>query len=464
MRLLVVFSLFILNLNTFGQFKTLPYIQIGESENLDKMLVMWHTNEEIKDFKLKFKIQESTDKTIEKAVTGKPVIVSGKTERYVYEGIFNGVPPGKTIAYEIWTGKSKVFSSAFKTKALKEEEVKMVVFGDVGTGNEIQRKIGNLVMKEQPQMVAISGDIVYNRGLVHEYDSNFYPYYNSQAYPFMSRVPFFVAPGNHDLETRDLNKYPDALAYYYFWNQPLNGPDFKENSSLHPELIGADSLKKDFYSNAGNKYPVMSNYSFDYGDSFWLVLDSNPYVNWSDSTLIKWVKNEMDKAKDFTWKFVMFHHPGFNSSRAHYEQQQMRILSPLFEAGKIDVVFNGHVHNYQRTFPMQFNPYGTGSRIATSTNQTRGKVISGKWTLDKIYDGKKNLKPNGPIYIITGAGGRELYDVDQNNDKDSWQPFTCQFYSVKHSFTSITFNPRLLKIKQINIEGETVEELLIEKP
>ncbi|MCA0366212.1 MAG: metallophosphoesterase family protein [Bacteroidetes bacterium] len=464
MRLLIVFSLFILNLNTFGQFKTLPYIQIGESENLDKMVVMWHTDTEIKDFKIKYHISGNQSKTKEQWVSGKRLSVSGTTNRFIYEATLFDLIPGKLVTYEIWRGKTKVFSSEFKAQARKDEEVKMVVFGDVGTGTEIQRKIGNLVMKEQPQMVAISGDIVYNRGLVHEYDENFYPYNNAPEYPFMSRVPFFVAPGNHDLETRDLNKYNGALAYYYFWNQPLNGPDFKENSALHPELIGSDSLKKDFYAYTEKKYPVMSNYSFNYGDSFWLVLDSNPYVNWSDSTLIKWVKNEMEKAKDFTWKFVMFHHPGFNSSRAHYEQQQMRILSPLFEAGKVDVVFNGHVHNYQRTFPMNFLPYGTGSRIASSTNQTRGKVISGKWTLDKIYDGKTQLKPNGPIYIVTGAGGRELYDVDQTDDKDSWQPFTCQFYSVKHSFTSIIFNSKSLKIKQIDIDGNLVEEISIVKP
>ena len=34
----------------------------------------------------------------------------------------------------------------------------------------------------------------------------------------------------------------------------------------------------------------------------------------------------------------------------------MRILAPTFEAGKVDLVFNGHVHNYQRTYPMTFVP------------------------------------------------------------------------------------------------------------
>lgn len=464
MRFLYSILFFSISLNTFCQFKTLPYIQIGESEHLDKMSVMWHTDEDIKDFTVKYKISLNAEKPIEKTVSSKALVISGKVERYIYECPLETNISGKTISYEIWKGKSKVFGSEFKTKPFKNEEVKMVVFGDVGTGNEIQRKIGDLVIKEKPQMVAISGDIVYNRGLVHEYDHNFYPYYNTVERPFMSTVPFFVAPGNHDLETRDLNKYKDALAYYFFWNQPLNGPVMKENSALHPELIGTDSLKKEFYKNAGNKYPVMSNYSFNYGDSFWLVLDSNPYVDWTDSTLKKWVSNELLKAKEFTWKFVMFHHPGFNSSRAHYEQQQMRILSPLFETGKVDVVFNGHVHNYQRTFPIQFSPSGTGARIASASNQTRGRVIPGKWTLDKKYDGKTNLKPNGPIYIVTGAGGRELYDVDQTHDKDSWQPFTTQFYAVKHSFTSISFNTSRLTIKQINIDGEAVENLLIEKP
>jgi len=87
----------------------------------------------------------------------------------------------------------------------------------------------------------------------------------------------------------------------------------------------------------------------------------------------------------------MFHHPGFSSSLDHFEQEQMRLLSPIFEKGKVDVVFNGHVHNYQRSFPMRFAPIKNGTLlVGGKDNKTiRGRVVVGPWKLDHAFDGKQ---------------------------------------------------------------------------
>ena len=47
-------------------------------------------------------------------------------------------------------------------------------------------------------------------------------------------------------------------------------------------------------------------------------------------------------------------HAPFNSSRAHFNEQQMRLVSDVLEHRGVDIVFNGHVHNYQRTRPLKF--------------------------------------------------------------------------------------------------------------
>ena len=41
----------------------------------------------------------------------------------------------------------------------------------------------------------------------------------------------------------------------------------------------------------------MSNYSFDYANSHWLVLDANPYMNWTDQSLRNWVADDLAKTK-----------------------------------------------------------------------------------------------------------------------------------------------------------------------
>ena len=37
-----------------------------------------------------------------------------------------------------------------------------------------------------------------------------------------------------------------------------------------------------FTEAAGEAYPRMTNFSFDYGNAHWTVIDSNPYVDWTD--------------------------------------------------------------------------------------------------------------------------------------------------------------------------------------
>jgi hypothetical protein len=143
----------------------------------------------------------------------------------------------------------------------------------------------------------------------------------------------------------------------------------------------------------------------------------------------------------------------------------MRLLSPIFEKGKVDIVFNGHVHNYQRSFPMFFAPAKKGTLlVGGKDNKTiRGRVVNGLWTLDKPFDGKSNTKPNGVIYIVTGAGGQTLYNPEQQNNPDSWQKFTDKFISTIHSFTVVDVKGKTLKLKQVDINGKVVDALEINK-
>jgi 3',5'-cyclic AMP phosphodiesterase CpdA len=231
----------------------------------------------------------------------------------------------------------------------------------MATGTKQSGRIANGIYNSNPDLVAVAGDIVYNRGMISEYKTKYWPVYNADQIdsfnvPLLRSIPFVAAPGNHDLLSRDLDQYPASLAYYHFWEQPLNGPDGKEGGALVPALKASDANRKAFLDGAGEKYPRMSNFSFDYGNAHWTVLDSNPYVEWNDSLLKDWVIKDLAVAQNATWRFVLLHHPGFNSSRAHYEQQQMRLLAPIFEKGNVDIVFAGHVHNYQRSYPMTFKP------------------------------------------------------------------------------------------------------------
>jgi hypothetical protein len=281
----------------------------------------------------------------------------------------------------------------------------------------------------------------------------------------MRSIPFVAAPGNHDTENRDLDKYPDGLAYYLFFDQPLNGPAGKEGGPFVPVLKGSETNRKAFTDAAGDAYPRMSNFSYDYGNAHWLFIDANTYVDWTDKTLADWIAKDLANAKDAVWRFVVFHHPGFSSAREHYEQQQMRLLAPVLEAGRVDIVFNGHVHNYQRSFPLTFVPDKQGTLLVGGKEgkAIRGRVVNGRWTLDKTFNGQSNTIPHGVIYMVTGAGGQELYNPEQNNDPDSWQKFTDKFISSVHSLTVAEVDGKTLTIRQVAVDGKELDTFRITK-
>jgi acid phosphatase type 7 len=54
------------------------------------------------------------------------------------------------------------------------------------------------------------------------------------------------------------------------------------------------------------------------------------------------------------WPIVLMHAPCYNSYNYHYmEGESMRVMyEPWFVKYKVDLVFAGHVHAYERTVPI----------------------------------------------------------------------------------------------------------------
>ncbi|MBS1510831.1 MAG: metallophosphoesterase family protein [Bacteroidetes bacterium] len=447
-----------------------PYLQIGTNPSPQSLELLWQSIDSTSKWAVEY-TNGSTQKWLTAAAPESHKITIAETpEHLLFRVHLTGLVPGNQFQYRVKKNGQDVFTATAAAPHTADQPFRFAVFGDIGAGTPEAKQIANGMYNAKPNMIVIPGDIVYDYGLMSEYQSKFWPIYNADkvdavGVPLMRSIPFVAAVGNHDADTRDLDKHPDALAYYHYWSQPLNGPDGKEGSAFVPLLKGSDVNKKAFYTSAGDRYPRMSNFSFNYGNAHYVVLDADTYVDWTDKELTEWLTKDLESSQSSTWRFVVFHHPGFNSSREHFEQQQMRLLSPIFEKENVDIVFCGHVHNYQRSFPMQFKPDNKGTLlIGGKENKTiRGRVVTGKWTLDKTFDGKNNTKPKGVIYIVTGAGGQELYNPEQQNDPDSWQKFTDKFISTVHSFTVVDINGNLLRLIQQDANGNALDSFEIKK-
>jgi hypothetical protein len=119
-------------------------------------------------------------------------------------------------------------------------------------------------------------------------------------------------------------------------------------------------------------------------------------------------------------------------------------------------VFTGHVHNYQRSHPLKFAPDAPAAGEPVWRN-----IVNGALALDKEFDGVRNTKPKGVIYLVTGAGGARLYDTEQQDDPASWQPYTARFISKVYSITVAEATARKLTMRQVDADGNEIDRFVL---
>ncbi|CAN5663553.1 hypothetical protein BH10CYA1_BH10CYA1_51890 [soil metagenome] len=448
-----------------------PYLQLGNHPHLaakESEDLLWLSKAK-KNWAVDVKPHESKVWTpITKPINHHLLANSLQPNLEIFSCELTGLKPGSLFDYRVRTDKEQVFQATGLARKTTKQPLRIVVFGDCASGSKSQPKIAFECGKQNPDLIVVPGDIVYQFGKFSEYTKKFFPVYNSDesaptiGAPLTRSHLFVPVLGNHDIAydhssyNTNLDRHPDALAFFTLWSQPHNGPITKVGAKCATPIIGTEEHKSAFLKTAGSNFPVMANYSFDYGNTHWTVLDGNYYMDWTDSALRDWVRKDIVGAKNARWKFVTFHQPGFSDDVAHSLEQRMRLLADIFEETGVDVVFAGHVHNYQRTFPLFFKVVRQDGKPVMNPDGT----VSGTFTLDKDYDGKSVTKPKGVIYIVTGAGGANLHAEKQQSNKVD---FVCKYNSDIHSITVCDINGDTMNVRQITEDGAPLDEFKLTK-
>ncbi len=448
-----------------GVFEVKPYLQLGDPTGpgiaaKESLVVLWQTADREAAWSVEVAAQASGPWQTAEPPSVKRIALDGLAPLRLYRASLKNLTPGAEFVYRVRRAGAIAFESRGRARKPPGQPQRFVVFGDCAAGTWGQGAIAYQTHLARPDYVVVTGDIVYMRGRVSEYLDHFFPVYNSEragrtwGAPLLRSTLLFTASGNHDLIERDLDLHPDGLAFFYYWALPLNGPLASPGTHGFPALKGTPARQRAFTDGAGPAYPRMANYSFDYGDVHWTILDSNPYADWTDPLLRDWLDADLASAQHAAWRIVAFHHPAFSSSKAHAEDQHMRVLAETFETHDVDLVFTGHVHNYQRTHPLRFV---ARTRTETSSPYGPGGQVDGRWMLDISYDGSDRTRPDGIIYIVTGAGGARLYDPEQTDNPRSWQPFTARFVSNVHSMSVVDVGDGHLIVRQVSASGDEID-------
>jgi hypothetical protein len=142
-----------------------------------------------------------------------------------------------------------------------------------------------------------TGDLVNNPADTDEWDRFF-----TAGKKVFDTTTYAVVPGNHD-----------------------------SNQSQVIDLYGTDGV-----------------YSFDCGGAHIAVLDSTDNSRISLAEQARWLRSDLGSTEK--WKIVVLHHPLFTSEDSHFGgfENLQKIFGPVFVEENVSVVFNGHVHAYER--------------------------------------------------------------------------------------------------------------------
>ena len=309
--------------------------------------------------------------------------------------LLTGLAPGTTYAYRVVCDADTLADTlSFRTAPVAETPFRFLAFGDLGAGTAAQAKIAARVDSLGADLALLTGDIIYESGEPW----NFTPYYFDVYRPTISRIPFYPCLGNHD------TYYDGGLTYLNEFHLPTNFPAAPERC-----------------------------YSFDYGNAHFVALDVTVENQTPDPALVAWLDADL-AATDRSWKFVFFHVPAYSNAGSHGDDPIIAAgLDPILHAREVDLVFQGHNHFYSRTFPI-----AAGAPVDTLQ--------------DPHYQ-----NPAGPIYIVTGGGGRGLHSL-----RTSQFPYEVLSRSVHH-VTVVDVDGNTLALRAVDSNGASFDSMTLTK-
>jgi len=275
---------------------------------------------------------------------------------------------------------------SFQTAPDADTPFAFAVISDTQGNPKVSGRVAEHAWGLRPNFVLHPGDLVSTGTVKQQWLEHFF----SSMRPLLERVALFPVLGNHER---------DARFYYDYMSLPA------------PEYY----------------------YTFEYGNAQFFMIDSNRKVA-PGSEQYEFLERELKRSKA-EWKIVCYHHPAYTSDENDYGNTwygpstrgdlRTRKLVPLFDRYGVDIVWNGHIHSYERTWPLRQD--------------------------------KATAPTEGTVYMITGGGGGGLELAGPI------RPFFQNTVKHGHHFCYVAVNGRTLEMKAYDLEGRLFDSLTIEK-
>jgi hypothetical protein len=288
-------------------------------------------------------------------------IVVGTTNEYQWTALLAFPGPG-TYCYRVQLAGTDLLgtnpSPQVKTAAPAGSSFSFAVLGDWGAGTTGEANVLSRIGGSPASFVVTTGDNVYNSGTETEYgdltQGNMFP---TQYLPAIGGRPIFASEGNHGFTT--------------------NLPYLQDFSALTAAQTSGGRFTQESYCcistvSGPHNYPSAW-YAFNWGSARFYVLDGA----WADSqgayqgdflahwngpvsgcgpcgAELQWLKSDLTANAATPIKFAFFHYPlyadnGGESSDTYLDGPSS--LEGVLASHGVDIVFNGHAHQYERNYP-----------------------------------------------------------------------------------------------------------------
>ncbi|KAI5479092.1 hypothetical protein MNV49_004091 [Pseudohyphozyma bogoriensis] len=256
--------------------------------------------------------------------------------------------------------------------------------------------------------------------------------------PITTKVPHMVAPGNHEAACAEFDGEYNELTAYFDGLNTTTAPESDLNYYSCPESQRNFTAYQNRFRMPGVETGGVGNfwYSHDYGLVHFItfngetdypspneypfaldltgnethplanetyITDAGPFgfINGSLKDVenyeqYQWLKADLAAVDRFKTPFVfaMSHRPMYSSGVSSYQAHMRSAFEALFLEYNVDAYISGHIHWYERTFPMGFN--GTIDNSAIINNNT---FLAHNGSMLHIINGQAgNIESHSTLY------------------------------------------------------------------
>jgi hypothetical protein len=351
--------------------------------------ILWRTNDEKT---LATTVQYGVNGATDQSETGFTFVYDLATGGAVrmHETHLCGLQPDTQYTYRVggvgsdgtqaWS-QNYTFRTAPDRAASPNAEVVMLVIGDTRDGYSTWgQTLKTAFQQTVPDVILFSGDGTTLGPIQDEWDAWF-----AAADPEAPTTPMILAHGNHDVNSVN-----------WFSQFALPGDEQNFTVDFGPvHLTVANDTPMDPADVAG----VLAN-----------TLDTN-----------------LKAGMNAPWNILMHHKPMWTAAAGPHPADALTTRvpwQPLVDADHVDMVFNGHDHDYERTKPMRGSTPGT-------------------------------TPADGTIYVVVGSAGADLYDSGTN--------FWTETSAKTFCYAFVRARAGMLQFNAFRSDGTALDSLTISK-